>query len=352
MDYKVSREFKFGSRLVGSEYPCFVIAEISANHGGSLGKALDLVQAAAEAGADAIKLQTYTADTITLNADTDDFQICSGPWLGRSLWDLYKEAHTPWEWHEAIFQKATKLGLQYFSSPFDETAVDFLQSLDVAAFKVASPEINHIPLLEKIARTGKPVILSAGLATKCDIHLAIDSLKSNGCGEIAVLQCTTAYPAPVEDSNLNLMARIAHDFDVVTGLSDHSNNPLVGLAAVSAGAKMIEKHITLTEDHTVDSFFSTNPTDFKTFVRDLRLIETALGKGEYGPAPSALGSMQGRRSIYASEDIKKGTEFSVENVICIRPSYGLDPIHWKHILGAKANRDIKKGQRLLLDDLN
>jgi N-acetylneuraminate synthase/pseudaminic acid synthase len=342
-----------GRKKVGPGQPCFVIAEMSGNHGGSLERALQIVRAASKAGANALKMQTYTADTITLDLNIEDFQLKLGPWKShKRLWDLYHTAHTPWEWHLPVFTEARRLGMEVFSSPFDESAVDFLESLDACAYKIASPEINHIPLLRRVARTGKPVILSTGLARLADIELALETLRNAGAQEIILLKCTTAYPAPVEETDLRTIPDMAQRFCLLSGLSDHSIGTAVAVAAVALGANVIEKHFTLDdEEDTVDSFFSLNQNEFKRLVDDIRIAEVALGRVSYEIAPSAQGNLRGMRSLYVSAPIRAGETLNPNNIRCVRPSMGLHPKYYESILGRRSKRDLIPGERLLLEDL-
>ena len=345
--------FRIGDLIVGKDQPCFIIAEMSGNHGGNLDRAIEIVRAAAASGANALKLQTYTADTITLNCDLPDFQISSGPWASHQrMWDLYKVAHTPWEWHEPIFTEARRLGLEVFSSPFDESAVDFLESLGATAFKIASPEINHIPLLKKVASTGKPVILSTGLAQLSDIELALSALRNNGAKDIALLKCTTAYPAPFNEMDLLTIADFGERFEVVPGLSDHSMGTAVAVAATALGAKIIEKHFTLGgKENTVDSFFSSDKQEFARLVTDIRTVEQALGRINYDITPSARENLHGMRSLYISSPVLAGEKLSSSNVRCVRPALGLHPRHYDEVLGRVVKRNLFPGERLQLEDL-
>ncbi len=341
-----------GSRRVGFGSPTFIVAEVSGNHGGSFERAIEIIQSAASAGADAIKLQTYKADTITMRSDSSNFRLKSGPWQKyKTMWDLYDAAHTPWEWHAELFQEAQRLGLEAFSSPFDETSVDFLESLSVPAYKVASPEINHIPLLEKIGATGKPVILSTGLATLEDVQLALETLKGTGTQDIAILKCTTAYPAPVRELNLRTIPDISKRFSVVAGLSDHSVSNATALAAVSLGASIVEKHFTLEDGvDTVDSFFSATPADFEAMVAGVRFIEEALGTVSYSIAPSAASSRTAMRSLYVSRTVRAGSVLTSSDFQCVRPSGGLHPKHAKDVIGRIVRRDLVRGEPLLFED--
>lgn len=348
-----ARAIRIGEATIGPGHPTFVIAEMSGNHGGRLDRALEIVRAAARSGADALKLQTYTADTITLDSDGDDFQLQSGPWQShRRLWDLYDAAHTPWDWHEPIFREARALGLEVFSSPFDESAVDLLESLGGTAYKIASPEINHIPLLRRVARTGKPVILSTGLARREDIELALETLRGGGAREIVLLQCTTAYPAPAEETDLLTIPDMARRFGVLSGLSDHSTGTAVAVAAVALGARVIEKHFTLDGgEETVDSFFSLGEQEFTRLVADIREAEKALGRVSYDIAPSAVGNLRGMRSLYVCAPVAAGEAITAANIRCVRPSFGLHPRHYEEVLGRRARRHLAAGDRLRLEDL-
>lgn len=343
---------RIGNQEIGSGKPVFIVAEMSGNHGGSLKKAKEIVRAAKRAGADAIKLQTYTADTITLRCDLPDFLLSSdSPWSAhRSLWDLYNEAHTPWEWHAELFSLSRELGLEIFSSPFDETAVDFLEKLDVAAYKIASPEINHIPLLEKVAKTGKPIILSTGISELADIVEAMEVLKSSGAKEIIVLKCTSTYPAPANEANLRTITEIQSRFGVLPGLSDHTEGEVSALIAVALGASVIEKHFMLDDSSsTVDSFFSLGESRFARLVENIRLAEQSLGQVSYEITPSAQQSVKGRRSIYVSALIKKGDVLTRNNIKVVRPSFGLHPRHFSEVLGRCVRRDVLAGERLSWD---
>lgn len=345
-------EIHIGQHILGQEHPAFIVAEMSGNHGGRLERALEIVHAANRAGADAIKLQTYTADTITLKSDREDFLLkAESPWCEhRTLWDLYNKAHTPWEWHEAIFQESRRLGMEVFSSPFDESAVDMLERLDCSAYKIASPEITHIPLLEKVASTGKPVIISTGVAELSDIELAISTLKNADARDIVVLKCTSSYPAPAEESNLLTIPDIVRRFSVLSGLSDHTEGSATAVASVALGGSLIEKHFTLDDDEeTVDSFFSSGELEFATMVRDVRIVEKALGHVSYQITPSAKQSLNGRRSLYVSCDVKAGEILTAFNIKTVRPALGLHPKHYKNILGKRAKFDLHTGDRLSWD---
>jgi N-acetylneuraminate synthase/pseudaminic acid synthase len=292
--------FKIGNSLVGDNCRAFVVAEMSANHSGKIETALEIVRAAKRSGADALKLQTYTADTITINSNKEDFLIHkNSPWHNyKNLWSLYNFAHTPWDWHEEIFNEAKRIGLEVFSSPFDETAVDFLEKLNVPVYKIASPEITNIPLLEKVAKTGKPIILSSGLSSFSDLELAVKIIKTKGNSDICVLKCTTAYPCPPEEANLLTIKDISKKLGVISGISDHTLGSAAPIASVVLGGKIIEKHIILNNsEETADSFFSMNEDEFTKMVKDVRFIEKALGKVNYDITKSALPTLKKQKFI-------------------------------------------------------
>jgi pseudaminic acid synthase len=345
------KNFAIGKHKIGPAEKTFIVAEMSGNHDGNIEKAFAIIDAAKRTGADAVKLQTYTADTITLNCNKPDFKLPPGPWEDYSnLYSLYQKAYTPWEWHADLFSYARNLGMEIFSSPFDHTAVDFLEKLNPSVYKIASPEITDIPLIEKIARTGKPVILSTGIALLEDIELAVETLHKNGCDNFIVLQCTTAYPAPLSEVNLRTMVDMQKRFDCHVGVSDHTLGLTVPLAATALGASMIEKHFTINkEEETVDSFFSLNEEEFTALVKGVRDTELCLGKIDYELSPKAMVNLNGRRSLYISKDIKKGEIFTTENVRSVRPAKGLHPKYYSQILGKKANTDLELGDRMSLD---
>ncbi|MDR0890828.1 MAG: pseudaminic acid synthase [Endomicrobium sp.] len=331
----------------------FIIAELSANHNGSKATALATIKAAKRAGADAIKLQTYTADTITLNVKMSDFETEKGSlWQGRYLYDLYKEAYTPWEWHEELFDAAHKEGLVCFSTPFDKSAVDFLETIKNPIYKIASFEITDIPLIEYAARKNKPMIISTGIATQEDIRLAIDTCLSVGNNDITLLKCTSQYPATLEDANLYTIADMAQRFGVKVGLSDHTMGWIAPVTAVALGAKVIEKHFII--DRSIggaDSAFSMDEKEFTEMVKYIRDAEKSLGKIDY---PADISKIKGRniaRSLYIAQDMKAGDIITEQNVRSVRPGYGLHPKYWKEIQGKKINRDVKKGERFAIDML-
>jgi N-acetylneuraminate synthase len=337
-------ELAIAGRRIGPGQPPYLIAEMSANHGGSLDQALAVIEAAAKAGADAIKLQTYTADTITIDCDRPDFLIKGGLWNGRTLYDLYREAHTPWEWHRELFAKGRELGITMFSSPFDETAVDFLEELNAPAYKVASFELVHLPLLRKVAGTGKPVILSTGMASHAEIRESIGTLRDAGCRELVVLHCTSGYPTPPDEANVRMIPYLSEMFDVPVGLSDHTLDSTVAVTAVALGAVAIEKHFTLNRaDGGPDAAFSLEPSEFAGLVAAARTAWAALGKADDVRAPSEQGNRMFRRSIYAVRDIKKGDRLTNESIRVIRPGFGLAPRHYDEVIGRHASADIARG---------
>lgn len=322
----------------------FMVAELSANHNGSLDHALATIKAAADAGADAIKLQTYTADTITLNCDKEPFRIQGGLWDGRILHELYQEAYTPWEWHAQLFKAAADHGLLCFSSPFDPTAVDLLDALEAPAYKIASFEITDTNLIRYTASKGKPIIISTGIATEADIQLALDTCREAGNDQVVFLKCTSAYPAPLEEANLRTMVDMRTRFGVPTGLSDHTMGHSVAVAAAALGAVMIEKHFIL--DRSLggpDATFSMEPEEFKSMVDEVRKTEKALGVVSYELSEKQEKSRQFSRSLFVVKDIQAGELFTEENVRSIRPGYGMHPKHLKEVLGQKASRDIERG---------
>ncbi|MBU2892940.1 pseudaminic acid synthase [Colwellia sp. D2M02] len=341
-------------KVINQHSPSYLIAEMSANHSGSFEKAIEIIHAAKRSGADAIKLQTYRADTITLDCNNEDFTLpADNPWEAhQTLYALYEKAFTPWEWHKALFDEAKKIGIDIFSAPFDISAVDFLETLDCPVYKIASPEITDIGLIKRVAQTSKPVILSTGLAELEDIELAIKTLTDNGCQEYALLKCTTAYPAPAEDINLLTIPDMAKRFQCIAGLSDHSLGNSVPIAAVTLGAKVIEKHFVLDkEDPSVDAFFSLDPDEFSQMVQDIRFVEQALGGISYEISPASQKNMLARRSLYVSDNINAGEIITSKNIKSVRPSYGLAPKYYEHILGKKVTKSLAKGDRLSLDDI-
>jgi N-acetylneuraminate synthase len=344
-------ELTIGGRRIGPGQPSYLIAELSANHGQSFEQAVRLVRAAKEAGADAVKLQTYTADTMTICSDRPEFRVVGGTlWDGRTLYDLYGEAYTPWEWQPKLKSVADELGLDLFSTPFDPTAVDFLERMNVPAYKVASFELVDLPLVETIARTGKPMIMSTGMATLAEIAEAVDAARRAGAGSLALLKCTSAYPAPPEEMNLRTIPHLAEAFGVPVGLSDHTLGIAIPVAAVALGACLIEKHFTLSRDEPgPDSAFSLEPHEFRAMVESVRAAERALGTIHYGLCGKDESSRVFRRSLFVVEDIQAGEPFTETNVRSIRPGHGLPPKSRSHVLGRRAAQDITKGTPLAWD---
>ncbi|MGA1847647.1 pseudaminic acid synthase [Deferribacter abyssi] len=330
-----------------------IVAELSANHKHDIELAKDTIYAMKEAGADAVKLQTYTPDTITIDCNNEYFQIKQGTlWDGKTFYELYKESYTPWEWHYELKELSEKLGLIFFSTPFDKTAVDFLEKLNVPAYKIASFEITDIPLIEYAASKGKPMIISTGIATLCDIQEAVEACKRVGNNQIILLKCTSAYPAPLEDVNLKTIPNIAKTFNCIVGLSDHTLGISIPVAAVALGAKVIEKHFILSRDiDSPDKVFSLTPDEFKSMVNTIRDVEKALGKISYELTDKIKKSREFCRSLFVVKDIKKGEKFSEEHIRSIRPGYGLHPKYLKNVLGKKAAKDIKRGKPLRFEDL-
>jgi pseudaminic acid synthase len=344
------REFKIDGRPVGPGYPPYVIAELSGNHNGDLSRALRLIEAAKEAGADAIKLQTYTADTITLDHDGPGFRIEGGLWSGRRLHELYSEAQTPWEWHPELFEHARKVGITCFSSPFDPTAVDLLQHLGAPAYKIASFELVDLPLIRYAAKTGKPLIMSTGMATTEEINDAMEAAREGGAGGIVLLHCVSGYPTPAEEANLARIPALAAGQDCPIGLSDHTLAPEAAVAAVALGAVLIEKHFTLARaDGGPDAAFSLEPDEFAGLVKSVRTAHATLGRPDYGRAGSERGNVAFRRSLYAVQDIAAGELVTADNVRSIRPGYGLPPKHLPAILGRRARRAISRGTPMSFD---
>jgi pseudaminic acid synthase len=328
----------------------FIIAELSANHNGSLETAIETIKAAKRTGADAIKFQTYTADTITIDSKKDDFLIKGTIWEGKNLYQLYQEAYTPWEWHKKLFKAAEDEGLIYFSSPFDKTAVNFLEELNVPAYKIASFEITDIPLIEYVASKGKPIIISTGIAELEDIELAIDACKRMGNDNIAILKCTSSYPAPIEEANMAMIRDFEKRFGVISGLSDHTMGATVPIVATSMGAKIIEKHFIL--DRSIggpDASFSMNEVEFTEMVNAVREAEKAIGKVDYHLTDKQKSGKAFSRSLYVVKDMKAGDVITEENVRSIRPGYGLHPKYYAQILGKKVNTDLEKGDPIRLD---
>ncbi|GEN45508.1 pseudaminic acid synthase [Alkalibacillus haloalkaliphilus] len=333
-------------RPIGPNHRPFIIAELSGNHNQSLERALLMVEKAAEAGVDAIKLQTYTAETMTLNVNHSDFVIQDEQsiWKERSLYQLYEEAHTPWEWHETIFNTCKELGVIAFSSPFDSSAVDFLETLDVPCYKVASFECTDLPLIQKIAKTGKPMIISTGMATVSEIDEAVRTAEEAGCKNLILLKCTSTYPATPENSNISTIPHMQKLFGYQVGLSDHTLGVGVPVASVALGATVIEKHFTLARaDGGVDAEFSLEPNEFKALVEETKRAWQSLGSVQYGPISEEVKSKQLRRSVYITKDVKAGEVLNQNNIRIIRPGYGLPPKYFNTLIGKRINQDVKSG---------
>lgn len=347
------KSFAIAGRPVGPGHPCYLIAELSANHGHDFDQAVKLVRAAKEAGADAVKLQTYTADTLTIPSDRPEFRIGGGTlWDGRTLHALYGEAYTPWDWQPKLKRLADELGLHLFSTPFDPTAVDFLEDMDVPAHKVASFEIVDLPLVERVAKTGKPIIMSTGMATLAEISDAVETVRKTGNEQLVLLKCTSAYPSPPAAMNLRTIPHLAEAFGVPAGLSDHTLGTAVPVAAVSLGACVIEKHMTLSRAVPgPDSAFSLEPHEFKQMADAVRVAEQALGSVHYGVTADDLKSRVFRRSLFVVADVKAGEQFTDANVRSIRPGYGLPPKFLPEVLGRTAARDLARGTPLSWDAL-
>ncbi len=344
---------KIGNFDLKNSNSVFIIAELSANHNGSLEVAIETIKAAKRAGANCIKLQTYTPETMTINCDNEDFIIKGTIWEGKKLYELYNDAYTPWEWHKTLFDEAERLGLICFSSPFDSTAVDFLENLNVPAYKIASFEITDIPLIEYVASKGKPVILSTGIATLEDIELALDACKRMGNDNVALLKCTSSYPAPIEEANMVMLRDFYSRFGVVVGLSDHTLGSTVPIVATCFGAKIIEKHFIL--DRSIggpDSTFSMNEIEFSEMVVAIREAEKAIGVVNYDLTEKQKSGKDFSRSLYVIKDISEGESISNDNIRCIRPGFGLHPKYLNYILGKKVKKVLRFGDRISLDDIN
>ena len=340
------------NRKIGPDYPPYIIAELSANHNGDINRAFEILEMAKRCGADAIKLQTYTQDTLTIDCDKPDFKIEGGLWDGRTLYDLYTEAHMPWDWHKPLFAKAKELGITIFSSPFDTTAVDLLEELGAPAYKIASFEAIDLPLIEYVAKTGKPLIISTGMANKEEIQEAVDTAKNAGCKELVVLHCVSGYPAPAGDYNLATIPDMAQRFDVLTGLSDHTIDNTTAIASVVLGACLIEKHVTLDrKGGGPDDSFSLEEPELFQLCRDAKIAWEALGKVNYERKESEKGNLVFRRSLYVVKDVKAGEIFTHENIRSIRPGYGIPPKNIERFLGKKAEKAIKMGTPLSNDHI-
>ncbi|WP_299900413.1 pseudaminic acid synthase [uncultured Aquimarina sp.] len=342
---------KIGNKTIGGNNPCFIIAELSANHNGDFEVAVETIKAAKRTGADAIKLQTYTPDTLTIDCDNEHFRIEGGTlWDGKTLYELYGEAYTPWEWHQKLFQVAEEEGLICFSSPFDHTAVDFLEKFDVPAYKIASFEIQDIPLIKYAASKGKPIIISTGIATEEDVRLAVETCKAEGNNDIILLKCTSSYPAPLELANLNTIPDIKKRFNVEVGFSDHTYGSLAPAIATTLGAKVIEKHFILNKSiGGPDADFSLDENEFTEMVNAVRNTEKMLGVATYQLSEKVKKNRKFARSLFVVEDVKKGDIISEKNIRSIRPGYGLHPKYYESLLNKTFSKDVKKGQPLSLN---
>ena len=340
--------------MIGGGNKPFIIAEMSGNHNQDLDKALEIVDIAAESGAHCIKLQTYTAESLTLDIDTEDFIVRdqASPWFGRRLFELYQEAHTPWEWHKPIIERARSRGIECFSSPFDERAVDFLEELGVSAYKIASFENNHLPLIHKAASTGKPLLISTGMATIGEIEKAVEVARNAGCNKIALLKCTSSYPASPTEANISTIPHMKELFKCEVGLSDHTLGIGVAVASVAMGASIIEKHFTIRRaDGGVDSQFSLEPKEMSDLVKESTRAWESLGKISYGASAKEQKSRVFRRSIYVAENISRDEVFTSRNLRIVRPGYGAEPEFLEYLLGKKSPRKLAKGQALRIEDL-
>lgn len=337
-------------KKIGEHFKPYLVAEVSGNHNGSIEKAKRIITAAKENGADAVKLQTYTADTITIKSDRDEFKVNGGSWDGYYLYDLYKWAETPFEWHDALFQHARDIGITIFSTPFDETAVDLLESLDAPAYKIASFELVDLPLIKKVARTGKPMIMSTGMANEREIKEAVDTAKSNGCSELVLLHCISSYPAPIEQSNLRTIPELANKFSVLSGLSDHTLGLTAAVTSTGLGASFIEKHFTLSrQDEGPDREFSIEPQELRCLSQSINDAWLALGDADLGFRESESANMQFRRSLYFVNGLKKGDVISKKDIRSIRPGLGLDPKHLEYVLGKTVIEDVPYGTPVSFD---
>jgi pseudaminic acid synthase len=337
-------------RKIGPNFPPYIIAELSANHNGDINRAFKIMEEAKKSGADAIKLQTYTHETITMDCDSEEFQIHGGLWDGQSLYELYKGAHMPWEWHKPLFEKAKELDITIFSSPFDFTAVELLEELDVPAYKIASFELVDLPLIKRVAQTGKPMIMSTGMANQEEIQEAIHCARSNGCVELVVLHCVSGYPAPAGQYNLKTINDISERFNVLSGLSDHTIDNATAIAAVALGACLIEKHVTLDRSGGgADDSFSIEPKELVALCADSKTAWQAIGNVNYEKTEAEKGNVKFRRSLYVVKEIKKGDELTPDNIRSIRPGFGLAPKFYDDVIGKKAKFNLEKGTALTFE---
>ena len=351
---KVSTHIEIGGHKIGPGYPAYIVAEVSANHNQRFDQAVEIIRAAKEAGADAVKLQTYTSDTMTIQCDTPDFLIAGGtPWDGKTLFDLYNEAYMPWEWQPKLKKVADDLGIDLFSTPFDRTAVDFLEDMGVPVYKIASFEMVDLPLIQYVASKGKPLIMSTGLATLTEIGDAVEAARTAGASQIALLKCTSAYPALPDDMNLRTIPHLSEEFGAPVGLSDHTSGIAVPIAAVALGACILEKHLTLSRSiPSPDASFSLEPQEFGAMVDAVRTVEKALGEVRYQPSEREAKSRVFRRSLFVVRDMKAGEVFTAENVRSIRPGHGISPRHIDSVHGCLAAADIKRGTPLKWELVN
>jgi pseudaminic acid synthase len=346
-----NKNFKIANFEVSTTSKPLVIAEISANHNGSIDKAKQLIQAAKDAGADGVKLQTYTPDTMTIDSKGKDFSISGGLWDGYSLYDLYKEAHTPYEWHQDLFSYANNIDLLCFSSPFDESAVDLLEELNCPAYKIASFEVTDIPLIQYVAEKNKPMIISTGMASEGEIEECLEAVKDAGTSDVILLHCVSGYPTPFDQYNINTIKLLAERFDIAVGLSDHTLGTEVSVAAVGFGIKLIEKHFTLSrDDHGPDSVFSLEPSEFKKLTTEVYNAWESLGEASFNTKSVEEKNLSFRRSIYVVEDIAKGEILTNQNIKRIRPGFGLHPKYFHQAVGKSASKELKRGDRLLIND--
>ena len=349
----MSKFITINGRRISSDKPPYIIAELSANHNGSIDNAFKIIDVAKSSGADAVKLQSYKPETITLNSDSEDFQIHGGLWDGKTLFELYKEAHMPWEWHKPLFEYARKVGITIFSSPFDSTAVDLLEDLNTPAYKIASFEAVDIPLIEYVASTGKPMIISTGMADAQEIHEAVEAAKSGGCRDLAILHCVSGYPAPLEDYNLRTITDMINRYGLITGLSDHTIDNTTAVTSIALGASIIEKHVTLDrEGGGPDDSFSLEPADLTDLCSGTKAAWEALGNVEYGIKSSERGNIGFRRSLYFVKDMKRGDTITKETIRSVRPGYGLPPKCLSKILGKKVCKDVNKHTAVSIDAIS
>ena len=340
------------NRLIGEGYPTYIIAEMSANHAGSIERAKEIIRVAKDCGADCVKIQTYTPDTITIDCDNEYFQIADGTWKGEKLYSLYGKAFTPWEWQKELKEEADKIGIDFFSTPFDKTSVDFLEEIGIPCYKIASFELVDIPLIRYVASKGKPIIMSTGMGTQEEIREAVEAAYLEHNDRVVLLKCSSAYPAIPDDMNLKTIDDMRKRFDLPVGLSDHSLGSLSATTAIALGASVIEKHFCLSREiDNPDASFSMTPEEFSLMVADIRKVEKTLGRITYGASEQETGNLKFRKSIFVIQDIKEGELLSEENVKVIRPGYGLKPKYFQDILGKNASKDIKRGTPLQWEDI-